>query len=298
MRTVACLTLGLGLFAMAPEVFACSIAVGPPAAPSYPHFRAEGFPTNGVFHTGLEWRAEDGTRLTLEAFEPRSSETGLELRVPASGALPAGARFHPLEDCPTTGACEHVLAVGMGPDTTPPGQVSLSSVRTLLVEDPVGAGAFSCPDVDTLVLESDVTDDTTPNENITLLAFIGSDEEEVSNKATVDIALGSDRLGDAPGLRSTIALGVAEGRQRDGLGFSVEGPFCFSLAAMDWAGNIGPRSAPQCLDTTDPNDPTVELVDGQSCACSTPGRGTTGDAWVGLAAMLVAWATGARHRRR
>ena len=36
-----------------------------------------------------------------------------------------------------------------------------------------------------------------------------------------------------------------------------EEPYCFSLAVMDFAGNLGERTDPVCLDTRDPQDPYV-----------------------------------------
>lgn len=73
---------------------------------------------------------------------------------------------------------------------------------------------------------------------------------------------------------------------------------------MDWAGNVGERSAPLCLDSTDPADPSVELVDydppcsGALCAVAAAGagRGPTRPL-IALAGLALLAARSATRRR-
>lgn len=282
----------------APRAHACDYALGPPPPPRFPWFSQAGFPTNGMFTSGLEWRTVDGVPLQLVPDVAMSLRLGHEVRRPVGGALAPGARFVPTEDCPARGSCRHTLVVGSGPDLTPPGRAIIRVLVTLLPRVPRGAGGFSCPDVDELQLTVEGSDDTTPTEHLTMLAYMGPTPEAALARPEPDAAFGSPSGGGGGLLTADILLGESISRARSGAPFRAAGPFCFAIALMDQAGNIGPRSDARCLDTTDVNDPTVVLVDTPSCRCSVVGAGATGargGRWGGAVGALLA-AMGLRRR--
>lgn len=272
---------------------ACSYILGPSTSPRFPWWSATGFPTNGRFASSLEWRDAAGAVLPLEEDAELMTRIGLRLRVPLA-PLPAGATFFTTEDCPPLGDCNHRLDVGAGPDTAPPSKAVLASVRTLLIRDPVGPGGFTCPDVDNIELKVEGTDDTTPREDLVIVAYVADTATLARTKSDIDVAFAFNLGPPDRALKATIAIGESVDRARDGEPFRSAEPFCFTVALMDWAGNVSERSETTCLDTTDEADPTVELIDGQGCACATgqPTRGRATPAFA-LALLLV---LGARRR--
>lgn len=287
--SAAWFALGIGaLVALSPaRADACSWAPGPQGWIRYPWFSANDFPANGLFTSSLEWRSRDGAPLVLVVDEALTATWGLEVRRPASPLSP-GALYEPTEDCPSS-PCRHVLSIGAA-DTTPPSTPDLT-VRTLLVRDPQGAGAFSCPDTDALELVIHATDDTTPAEHLSIAAYVAPDVVALAARTEPDLIFAFDPgPADEPPTTATITLGESVGRQRDGAPLRVAGPFCFAVAIVDWAGNVGPRSTPTCLDTTDPSDPTVVWVASAGCAC----QGGRGGASFGGVVLVV----GALLRRR
>ncbi len=289
------------LFSAAPAA-ACGYMLGPNATPRFPWWSAEGFPTNGLFASSFEWRDDGGSPLELVDATDVSEATGLMLRR-AAAPLPAGGAFFTTGDCPATGDCRHRLSIAAGPDTQPPSKAMITGLRTLLIRDPVGTGGFTCPDIDNLELRVEGTDDTTPAEQLVTLAYVADTASAAESKAQVDVAFAFD-LGPADdskrALVSTIAIGEAVDRARDGEPFRAAGRFCFAVALMDWAGNIGERSDARCLDTTDLDDPTVEMVDGQGCACSGDPRRPSSSPALLIAVLLgLAFIRGGQpHRRR
>jgi len=295
-RPVAVATLVIVAGLAAPvEVLACDYMLGPGSHPRYPWWSAERFPTNGLFRSSLEWRDEAGTLLELVRDDDFSEQLGLEVRRPAAGELAAGAVYFTTEDCPETGACDHRLEVADGPDLIPPERAVIAELRTELVRDPVDTGAFSCPDLDRLVIDVDGDDDTTPREHLTMVAYIAEDEAAAATREEIDAAFGYDLGPPGRPLVSTIAIGEAVDRSRDGEPFRAAGRFCFALALMDWAGNLGERSEVRCLDTTDPDDPTVVWVEGQGCACAAS-RGRNAPDAVTIFVLAALWL--ARRRAR
>ena len=246
---------------------ACSCATEPGLrpAPRSPWFRAEGFPLNGLFTSSLEWRDAAGRRLPLADDAALSEALGFRVRRLA-GEVDAGARMFPIDDCPGVGECEHVLHFAESADETPPSAAEVLSAEVFFARDAPESGA-SCQ-VDTLVIEVAGSDESTPADELVVVLFVGATAEEAETASTPTLGMGFDAsAGDA--MRSTIQLGAAEGHARAGGPLPESGAFCFSAALMDWAGNIGERSAATCTDTRDPADPAVVLVD-YSPPCSGP----------------------------
>ncbi|MBS1124584.1 MAG: hypothetical protein H6Q90_6812 [Deltaproteobacteria bacterium] len=279
----------IGQLAQAAPAEACSWGPGPPSPPSYPRYNAEVFPTNGLFTSSQEWMTLTGPLELVDDAE-LSRRLAMPVRRPSSPLIP-GRIYEPTE-CYTT-SC--TLVIGSGPDLTPPSRAVVTSLRTLLVRDPEGAGGFSCPDVDSLEIVVDGTDDTTPAESLAIGAYLGATPAEVAARTEIDVTFGYDAGPPSAPLQSTIYLGEAVGRMRDGEPFRAAGPFCFSVVMIDWAGNIGARSEVQCLDTTDPDDPTVEFVASSGCGCNAPAD--PGGAAPLVLAILVVSARSARRRR-
>jgi hypothetical protein len=99
---------------------------------------------------------------------------------------------------------------------------------------------------------------------------------------------------DVGGLRRVrVELGLSWRRQRDGLHFRKRQPYCFSIALMDRAGNVGPMSAPECISTVDVDAPYATVPD-YGC-CSVP-AGRAPAAPLALALCVLGLAGVARRR--
>lgn len=271
---------------------ACSVGLGPQGLLRYPWFTEPGFPSNGLFASSLEWRDEAGAPLVLVDDPIATALWGTQVRRPAA-AMPPGSMWFPTSDCPDRGTCRHRLIIGP-PDTTPPTAAVLASVTTYLVTSPTEPGgcSVSCGDYDTLVLRVTGTDDTTPADHLGILAYVGKDEEEVAGRTAPDLVIGNDPGPPDRVREATIILGDSLSRDRDGAPLREKGRFCFAVALMDWAGNVGARSATTCLDTTDEDDPTVVPVGTHGCDCGGAGGGS---GWLALGLLGV---IGRRRRRR
>ncbi|MDQ3037884.1 MAG: hypothetical protein M3Y87_36150 [Myxococcota bacterium] len=291
--------LVLGVGARTAHACSCSIEPGPTRTPASPWFSATEFPTNALFTSSLEWRDASGAPLPLVRDAELSAALGYEVRRPAEDVAP-GAVFAPTDDCPATGTCRHALVFGGGPDTTPPSAAELVDVRVMFADDAPETGT-SCQ-VDSLVLEVAGTDDTTPRDELVTVVFVGATEADAASVEAFSMGFAYDGGPPSRRLVSTIVLGGAEGHRRDGGPLRASGPFCFAAALMDWAGNVGPRSAVRCLDTTDESDAAVQLVaydppcSGPFCAIA-PGSRPAPAALV-LVAMLGMLAHAARRARR
>lgn len=270
----------------------CSNTPGPRATPALPWFSADAFPTNGLFTSSLEWHDATGRRFALVPDAALSASLGFDVRRPPS-APTEGTTLFPDDDCPSTGTCRHALVFG-APDTTPPSVADLVDV-TVVLSDEAPATGSSCQ-VDALVLEVAGTDDRTPMEELATVVFLGTTEAEAMSITAPAMGLAYDRGAPGRTLVSTVVLGAAEGHRRDGGPLRSVGTFCFAAALMDTAGNVGARSVPRCLDTTDVADPAATVVpydppcSGAFCAAS-PGRasshGLLGVLGLALTALLV-----------
>lgn len=289
MKTLVLVAVVFAQLAQTAPAEACSYGLGPPSPPRYPWWTADGFPTNGLFASSLEWESVSGPLVLVE--DPQlSARIGMTVRRPQE-PLVAG-RIYTATEC-TGNPCP--LAVAGGPDLVPPERAVISSLRTLLVRDPEGTGAFSCPDVDSLEIVVDGVDDTTPRDMLAIGAYLGATPAEVAANTDIDVTFGFDLGPPNRQLTSTVYIGESVNRRRDGEPFRAAGPFCFSVVLIDWAGNIGERSEVECLDTTNPDDPTVEFVDSTGCGCSSPAD-PGGAAPFVLALVFVSVRSGRRRR--
>jgi len=173
-------------------------------------------------------------------------------------------------------------------DTMAPTPAYLSEVVTLLVSDPEESDGVDCADVDELTFRVDGSDDTTPPEDLYLAAFIAPSQADVFLNPTPTTYLKYDP-GAAASRTVTIALGEAKHRARDNAPFRSQTEFCFAIALVDAAGNMGARSEAQCLNTTYPYDRTVRFVEKHPGGCSSS---------AGLAAWLALGTASALRRRR
>lgn len=136
-------------------------------------------------------------------------------------------------------------------NTELPGQVSLAGGASVPVIDESGTDTVA-PGV---VVISNVTLDLGSGEcgKLESMAFTVEGEE----RARVVVAFGDSlqtastaayELLFAPPESGAVSVFLGEDKARTGEGFSRK-TLCFALAAVDDAGNLGPRSSPWCLDT-------------------------------------------------
>lgn len=247
----------------------CIAHPGPPGPPRYPSPLEDAFPANGVFFAA-GWRfLRDGSPLELVVDVDASARLAIEVERPAVPLSPGEVLR--LRDCPENDCATYRVVIGE-PDTTPPATPAVTA-HTRLVDDPVGTGWLSCPDIDELELVIETSDDATAPDDLGFVAYIAPTEGELAQVTAPAVAFGYDRMGDGGAPRATIVLGESEGRERPGGPFLSPDPFCFAVAAYDRAGNLSARSTATCLDTTDESDPTALLVPSTGCACGTGGGG-------------------------
>jgi hypothetical protein len=145
--------------------------------------------------------------------------------------------------------------------------------------------AFGCPNVESMDFDVEVTDDGSAPTDLHLLGWFGADEAELAAAAGPEIMFWPwPREDGFPAVN--ISLGFGGAHDRDGEHFR-KGRYCFSLSAVDLAGNESERSDPECIDTRDPDDPRVDFA---SCGCMSTG----GSRWGVLLLPLLL----ARRRRR
>lgn len=177
------------------------------------------------------------------------------------------------------------------PDSVAPAQTTVRSVRVeYFVDhefDPEACGPGG--DADVLVMSLDAADEGTATGRLWLGYFGDTEDEALAAEAPGILLAGDDEI--------LVSLGDSSTHARSGVGFSRAERYCFAIAAMDQAGNIGPRSEPVCLDTDDPDDPLVEVVEpscsvaGVEAAAGLPRLAT-------IALALFALAVLVRRRRR
>ncbi len=115
-----------------------------------------------------------------------------------------------------------------GTDTTAPGTVLISNVTLDL-----GSGACGTIESMGFTVEGD--------ERARVVAAFG-DTFEVASTSGYELLF-------APPESGTVSIYLGDDKARSGNGFSRK-TVCFALAAVDDAGNVGPRSSPWCLNTT------------------------------------------------
>lgn len=252
-------------------------------------------PMNGVFIGGPfrfdeDWRDEGGAPLVLTRDEALSDVLGVEVRRSAA-PLVLGETYAVDGGCSGCGAS---FVVGPA-DELPPDRANLAAPNVAYAD--WTSGGNGCQS-DLLTLTIEGSDDVTPDDELGILAWVADSEEGLAS-AELAALFGFD--GDAPG-RATLRLGTSVEHRRTGTGLSVEGPFCFAVAFVDHAGHVGPRSEARCLDTTDRDDPAVEVVPyAPACSgafCAVQSGAPRGSARSLLATVAVALVLFARHRAR
>jgi hypothetical protein len=156
------------------------------------------------------------------------------------------------------GGLPQLAQADAGADSQAPAQVTVSAATVTLVANACDGSGASCPELDSLEFSVHGSDDVTAAAQLRFLAAFGGTATEAET-ADPEFLFGAD---PSDPTRVRAHLGVSE--QRSGLGFGRD-PLCFTLAAVDEAGNVGPRSTPTCLDTTDKSAAHVTTVTGNGC---------------------------------
>ena len=189
------------------------------------------------------------------------------------------------------GRCEFETIVS-APDLVAPSVSRLSNVRVELPAAPVGQAGC---EFDSLHFRVEAEDARTAPQQLQYAVYFAETVELLAEVESPEVLLASR---DAFGGEVVIVLGMSGERRRDGEGFRREGTFCFAVSAMDLAGNLGERSIPVCLDSTDTGDPLAVPTE-YDPACSglfcqlTPGGGSAPALAWAIPALLFA-----RRRRR
>ncbi|MFZ5442604.1 MAG: hypothetical protein ACOZQL_21525 [Myxococcota bacterium] len=180
----------------------------------------------------------------------------------------------PVEAQPLTDAGIPPLA-DAGVDAQAPGQVVVQGVEvTLFTGTPCDGSGASCPQLDMLRVTLAASDDRTPADGLRYVAAFGATEAEAA-AAPAELLFTHDLTAT-----NTVSAYLGLNRRRSGAGFQRQ-TLCFTLAAVDGAGNVGARSSARCLDTTTTEGATLQ----PGVACSLPGCSTS--AWSPLALLAA-----------
>ncbi len=301
----ASILLSLGLFCAPTDASACDYINGPRGIASRTH--NNDIPANGLIFVGHD---EDELIFSSET-------TGSEVVYVRDASLtqaivdaePWNLRigaWRPQDENPNIGEIyvsrngSRFIAIGAA-DTEGPGAAILQDLEvtyiTNALRDLTGAG---CPALDTMSLTLELPDAAGEDE-LLVAAYFGETEDDVTALAAPQgIYQGTWSPGNTT-LSMSFSLGSAVNHQRYGHHFGSEDPYCFSLAVMDRAGNIGERTAPTCLNTLDPQDPVVHKQRSDRAGVFGGCQTTGGGAPLAPAAammMLGLCAIGGRRRDR
>ncbi len=188
------------------------------------------------------------------------------------------------------------LRVASSVDLAAPSQVVIDRVRTLIVRNPASGAGLGCPELDSLEITMTTRDDVATDAQLGVLAFVGSDAASVDQATVATAVLSPEVLGDKLVVRAWLG---SNGRRAGGNAFDRAGPVCFSFAAFDRAANVGMRSVTRCINSSDPSDPTVEVVQGRG-GCSVraaSGRSDGASSWLTAIALAGAWIARRRASR-
>lgn len=152
-----------------------------------------------------------------------------------------------------------------GADGQAPSKPALTNPRVSLYHGPCDGRGAACPELDWLEVEVSASDDRTSTRELRYVAYFGGTANDASAQPQPELLFEADGNDER---RISAWLGL--NRQRRGTGFERQA-LCFTIAAVDNAGNVGPRSDPLCLDTTDEKAATTVMVQGH--ACQQPGVG-------------------------
>ncbi len=145
-----------------------------------------------------------------------------------------------------------------GSDTQAPGAVTLSDPRVTLVNNGCDGSGMSCPNLDLVQFNVDFSDDVTPAQKMRFIASFGDTEAEAT-AAAPSVIFSAD-----PSDVLVVRAWLGFNRSRSEVGFDRE-HLCLTLSAVDEAGNVGPRSQPLCLETTDDSASYVTVEEGTGC---------------------------------
>lgn len=174
-----------------------------------------------------------------------------------------------------------------GADGQAPSTVTMTGAAVTLITNPCDGSGASCPEFDALRFTVSASDDVTAPDGLRFIAAFGATEAEAAS-ADAELLFEAD-----PSDPTQVSAYLGFEQSRSGEHFSRE-QLCFALAAADEAGNVGPRSTPLCLNTTDATAANTTVVAGQGCV---GGIGCTSTpAAVAPAALLLVMAAFAARR--
>lgn len=262
---------------------ACSLEQRPQPMRIMPGTHVADVPKNVVFSppashgelvTSRYYWAVDGTPIDVE--QDRSLSEMLAFEAPYGSYSSAVYRpVEPLQPGDVIAPCyadscgEAWATVTDTVDETPPTRPRVDSIQVTLYDDPYrGAGTF-CPELDYIELDISSSDDTTPLERLRVLIYAAPDRASVEALDSPDAAVEGEVMGDAPDrLRVDSWLGLDAKRDPYYSPLSRGADVCFSVATMDWAGNVSERSEIQCVNTRDRGDERTRVIEGAGCGCS------------------------------
>lgn len=133
-------------------------------------------------------------------------------------------------------------------DAVAPTTVTVGDTRLVLYSGTPcdGLGSAECPQLDQVRFDLLATDDQTPAERLRFAVSFGSDAAS-AEAAPLSLLVERDRR-ETPSVSAFLGLG---GKRAES-GFSRTS-LCVTFAAVDDAGNVGPRSAARCVNTNDRN---------------------------------------------
>ena len=204
--------------------------------------------------------------------------------------------FRPLEEldpgdgiaaCYRDSCGDELAIVTDSVDESPPERPEIKQVLVTLYDNPaLGKGTF-CPELDYIEVDISSSDDTTPLELMRVLIYAAPTEEAVEELRSPEAGVSGELLEDDPSvLRVESWLGLDSKRDSYYSPFSRGEDVCFSVAMMDWAGNVSERSEVECINTRDPEASYARVVEGGGCGCN------SGDGRPSLPAGLVLAALG------
>lgn len=285
--TAACLTIP------ALDASACDYTLDhTPPTPypeqSYPNWGVQDdFPSNGFFLVTSDeetfesdWTHDsDGSTLELTRDATNIVDWSTESKTyytyrgayrPTSPLTP-GSRYTSRRCSSGDDTCGFIVGP---PDDVAPNAPVLIDYSVNLHKNPRSGGAAGCPDLDMLTLTLEVSDDRTKPDNLVGMAYIAEDAATVTALITPTLTFKPHESWRASSELDpkaiSFALGEAVSRARDGFGFRREGPYCFALAVMDRAGNVGPKTDPVCITTTDEDAPYVSFEPGRFACSAAP----------------------------
>jgi len=173
-----------------------------------------------------------------------------------------------------------------GGDVQRPSKPVLSEPNTRLIRGGCDGSGASCPELDLFTVKVAATDERTAAAQLRFVASFGSSAVDAS--AAPQTLLFDADFSDPGQIRAWLG----QGKSRSETGFS-RSMLCFTVAAVDEAGNVSDRSDALCADTVSETAATTTVVQGSpcgllGCGCSS-GAGSL---------ALLALAAGLRLRRR